>query len=107
MPIIIHTGDPEKCVTISYIECPACGDRFDLPTGKYLKSSMLGEKVLVCNKHVELTVGDELQIQEALQKAMKNPRGMVQKDCKFLKKSDNLKDYADSEFSKEKRFGGK
>ena len=100
MPIIIHTGDTEKCVTYNYIECPACGERFDLPTGRYLQSATLGGRVLVCLAHVALTVENEIHIQESLQKAIDSPRGMVQKGTKFLKTSDSLKNLCNHDWSK-------
>lgn len=87
MPIVIHTGDPEKCRQINLLECPACGRAFELTEGPYLHSTLLGGVVKVCAAHTELGVDDELHIQEALQRALSHPRGRVQQDGKLVKRS--------------------
>jgi len=96
--LTIRTGDDEKCRTYTYLECPACGDKFDLPRGNYKYSATLDARVLVCEKHTQaFDVTEELFLQESLQKALKSPRGAVTKDNKLLKISDSLKKFQELE----------
>lgn len=86
MPTVIYTGDPVKCRQLNMLECPVCGDSFELTEGTYILSSLLDSEVKVCTKHIVFSVEDELKIQEAIQRALAHPRGRVQKNQKLLKR---------------------
>ena len=92
MPTIIYTGDPQKCKQINLIECPVCGASFELTEGAFLYSALLDSDVKVCGKHTELSVDDELRIQEAVQRAIEHPRGRVQQDGVLLKRCKGLEE---------------
>ncbi len=87
MPVIIHTGDEQKCRVQHLMECPACTQSFELADGVYQVSSTLGEKVLVCPKHSILTGVDEVHIQTSFRKALEHKRGHILKGGKLVKKS--------------------
>lgn len=90
MPVIIHTGDEQKCRVVHLMECPACHQSFETAEGVYQPSATLGEKVLVCAKHTILTGVDEVHIQTSLRKALDHKRGHVMKAGKLVKKSQLL-----------------
>jgi hypothetical protein len=90
---IIRTGS-NLCRTLFLLECPICGIEFTIEDGKFVSSSTLGDRVLVCEKHdCELTIEQELKIQEALRSAIDNPKGSIVKDSKVLKKTTLLEKY--------------
>ena len=92
MPMIIYSGDIKKCVSINLIECPACSKSFEQILGKYVYSSTLATKVLVCTNHShELTALEEVHIQTVLEKTIKSDRGFVQKDRKLVKRTQLMK----------------
>ncbi|MBL8029053.1 MAG: hypothetical protein JNL74_21705 [Fibrobacteres bacterium] len=88
MPVVIYTGS-EKCRQLNLIECPVCGCEFELfYEGTYVKSITLDADVKTCNKHAAgLTAEDEIAIQNAIERAIKNEKGRIQKDCIIVKKS--------------------
>lgn len=98
MPFVIYTGDKDKCGTYCYMECPACGKKFESDKGMFSRSYTLGEKLLVCTEHKkELSVEEEVLVQDNLQKALKNKSGRIQKDCKLIKKSDLIERFEKDE----------
>jgi len=84
--VVIKTGDSDKCKVIDLIECPVCFESFSVLDGVYQYSATIGAKVLVCPKHSELTVNDEINVQVSLKKAMDNKRGHVLKDGVMVKR---------------------
>lgn len=89
--ITIHTGDENLCGAFHYLECPACSKQFDIPRGNYIYSATMDARILVCAAHEQLTVENEIHIQDSLQKALKSPRGAVQKDGVYIKIDECLK----------------
>ena len=87
MPVIINTGDKERCRTIHLIECPVCSESFEVVDGVYQFSATIGERVLVCPKHTELSVAEEVRVQTSLKKALDNKRGHVMLGGRMVKKS--------------------
>lgn len=95
MPVVIYTGS-EKCRQLNLLECPVCGCEFELIyEGTYVKSATLNAEVKTCKKHESgLTADDEIALQNALERAIKNEKGHVLKDgilvkrCKLLEKLD-------------------
>lgn len=88
MPMIIYSGDTQKCISIDKIECPACSKSFDQLKGQYLFSSTLGSEVKVCLEHTELSALEEIHIQTVLTKTLKDKNGFVQKDRKLVKRTE-------------------
>ena len=91
MPVIIHTGDEQKCRVAHLIECPACHQSFEVVDGVYQFSVTLGEEVLVCPKHTMITPVEETCIQTSLQKAIDHKRGHVLNGGRLVKTSALLK----------------
>lgn len=88
MPTVIYTGDPQKCRVVNLMECPACGETYELVDGHYAESATLGDRVLVCPSHRKvLTPAEEVQVQDALQRAIDCPRGHVQQNQRLVKRS--------------------
>ena len=101
MLIVIYTGDKEKCRVDHFLECPACGERFEILAGKFVSSSTLGEKVQVCPKHsAGFTADEEAFIQASIQKAVWHPRGHILRDGKLIKKSKLLSQLSNKEIKR-------
>lgn len=87
MSIFIDTGS-DKCKTLFYYECPACGDQFEFDDGVIVYSATLADKVFVCSKHKDpIDVETEISIQNALSKTLKSPRGRITSAGKVIKKT--------------------
>jgi hypothetical protein len=89
MAITINTGS-DLCKVISYLECPACCERFEATKRPvYVWSNTVGDKVRVCEKHAntEFNACEELNIQNAIDRALRNKkRGYVLDGQQFLRK---------------------
>ena len=89
MAVVIVDGS-DKCQTLFLCPCPVCGAVFNQGEGVFVRSATLGELVLVCRGHKgqkDLTSEQEICVQESLDRAMKNPKGWVQKIQRVFKKS--------------------
>jgi ubiquitin len=88
MSTIIYTGDAQKCRVQNLMECPACGETYELIDGHFAESVTIGDKVSVCPSHGKtLSPVEEVKVQDALQRAMDCERGHVQQNQKLVKKS--------------------
>lgn len=85
MATFIHTGS-EKCKVQHLMECPVCGDEFDTGYGVFVDSVTLNDKLLVCKKHSNINVNNEVAIQDALKNAIINKNGYVMVNGKLVKK---------------------
>lgn len=86
MPTIIMTGDPQKCRTITLLECVACGEAYNLLDGKLVPSITLDDSVSVCAKHGKaLTAAEEVRVQDCLKRAIDCDDGYVQANGVILK----------------------
>jgi len=88
MPTIIYTGDEAKCRVTHLMECPACGNAFEVTEGVFVYSDTIGDTVRVCSAHKGGFSGEyEAHIQSALKRCVDHDRGHIQKDGKLIKKS--------------------
>ena len=96
MALLIHTGDPAYCHTLHNIECPACTKvAFDLNKGQYRYSATLANTVLVCLNHgKELTVQEELNIQNSFERAKNHDEGRIVSGTSVLKQNKRLRGVA-------------
>jgi ssDNA-binding Zn-finger/Zn-ribbon topoisomerase 1 len=72
------------------MECPACGDEFDVVDGVFTKSFVMEARVLVCIKHKSFTPDEEKRIDISMDEAKRNKRGRIEGDRGFIKKSEML-----------------
>lgn len=91
MATVIYTGS-DKCKVINLMECPICTDSFEVATAVYVDSTTIGDSVMVCPKHTNrnLTVDEELAIQNALKASIDNSKGHILQKGKLVKKSKML-----------------
>jgi hypothetical protein len=85
MATFINTGST-KCRVLNLLECPICGDEFENTDGVFVESTTVGDKVLVCPKHREVSANDEAAIQSAIHRAIDAPRGHILFKGKLVKK---------------------
>jgi len=86
--MIINTGDEAKCRQINLMECPACGEAFELMDGPFVFSTVVGLELKVCPAHAaqeRLTEKEEACVKLAFDRAVAHPRGRLQVDCKLIK----------------------
>jgi hypothetical protein len=87
MSIFLDIGS-DKCKTLFYYECPACGDQFEFDDGVKIHSATLDDRVFLCPKHKDpLNVDEEIAIQNALQITLNSPRGRITSAGKVIKKT--------------------
>jgi hypothetical protein len=88
--MIIYTGS-SKCRTLNLMECPACGDEFDVIDGKFIGSFIAEARILVCAKHKLFDQSEEQRIGESIDEAKRNKRGRIEGERgQWVKKSDML-----------------